>query len=171
MSMMIEKREITKASPADLPTVCEMIAAGRRLMRESGNLHQWDEHHPSVDQLKEDIGRGCSYLLKEDGKRFATFAFVPGPDDTYATIEQGAWIDTGSPYYVIHRVAALPGFHGVMRDILDYCFSLTDNIRIDTHRDNAIMQHCLLKAGFTYCGIIHLKNGDERLAYQKVVKR
>jgi RimJ/RimL family protein N-acetyltransferase len=55
-----------------------------------------------------------------------------------------------------------------MRDILDYCFTVTDNIRIDTHRDNQIMQHCLAKAGFSYCGIIHLLNGDERLAYQKV---
>ena len=40
-------------------------------------------------------------------------------------------------------------------------------IRIDTHRDNKIMQHNLLKYGFTYCGIIYLANGDERLAYQK----
>jgi len=29
------------------------------------------------------------------------------------------------------------------------------------------MQHCIEKYGFTYCGIIYLSNGDERLAYQK----
>ena len=138
-------------------------------MRENGNLHQWDDHHPSERQLREDIEKGCCYLLKEDGKAFATFAFVPGPDDTYATIEQGEWLESEKPYYVIHRVATLPGFHGAMSDILNYCFSLTDNIRIDTHRDNAIIQHCLLKAGFSYRGIIHISNGDERLAYQKIV--
>lgn len=32
-----------------------------------------------------------------------------------------------------------------------------------------IMQHCIRKAGFRYCGIIHLANGDERLAYQMPV--
>ena len=32
------------------------------------------------------------------------------------------------------------------------------------------MQRVILKNGFTYCGIIHLKNGDERLAYQKAEK-
>ena len=34
-----------------------------------------------------------------------------------------------------------------------------------------IMQHNIQKHGFTYCGIIYLLSGDERLAYQKVVKR
>ena len=31
-----------------------------------------------------------------------------------------------------------------------------------------IMRHCILKAGFQYCGIIHLASGDERLAYQLI---
>jgi hypothetical protein len=31
------------------------------------------------------------------------------------------------------------------------------------------MQHNILKHGFTYCGIIYLLSGDERLAYQKMV--
>jgi hypothetical protein len=34
-----------------------------------------------------------------------------------------------------------------------------------------IMRHNILKHGFTYCGIIYLLSGDERLAYQKVVNR
>ena len=28
------------------------------------------------------------------------------------------------------------------------------------------MQHNITKHGFTYCGLIYLDNGDERLAYQ-----
>ena len=31
-----------------------------------------------------------------------------------------------------------------------------------------IMQHNIEKHGFTYCGIIYLANGDERMAYQKL---
>ena len=45
--------------------------------------------------------------------------------------------------------------------------SKDNNIRIDTHRDNKIMRHNIEKHCFTYCGIIYLANGDERLAYQK----
>lgn len=32
----------------------------------------------------------------------------------------------------------------------------------------SIMRHCIEKAGFRYCGIIYLKSGDERLAFQKI---
>ena len=46
-------------------------------------------------------------------------------------------------------------------------FAIEDDGCIDTHRDNKIMQHNILKHGFTYCGIIYLLSGDERLAYQK----
>jgi hypothetical protein len=44
------------------------------------------------------------------------------------------------------------------------------NIRIDTHRDNVPMLSLLDKSGFERCGIIYLKNGDERIAFQKIKK-
>lgn len=53
-----------------------------------------------------------------------------------------------------------------MNDLTDWCFFKESNILIDTLSDNTIM-HCLTKNGFTYCGLIHLQNGDERQAYQK----
>ena len=94
------------------------------------------------------------------------FAFIPSPEPTYSYIEGGSWLDD-SPYHVVHRVASYPHVHGVFRAIMDWCFSQDPNIRIDTHRDNRIMQHCILRYGFTYCGIIYLQSGDERLAYQR----
>lgn len=163
------KRFVRKAIASDLPVVLALIESGRKIMRENGNPHQWGKNHPSTAQLQKDIEDGHSYLLMDGDKAIATFAFIPGPDATYAKIYDGAWIDTANPYYVIHRVASLPEYHGVMKDILDYCFGVTDNIRIDTHRDNKTMQHCLVKYGFRYCGIIHLLDGDERLAYQKLL--
>ena len=54
--------------------------------------------------------------------------------------------------------------------MMDFCFAHDVNIRIDTHRDNLIMQHNLLKHGFAYCGIIYLASGDTRLAYQRIVQ-
>ena len=41
------------------------------------------------------------------------------------------------------------------------------NLKIDTHRDNVVMQNMLKKNGFQSCGIIHVQDGSERLAYQK----
>jgi hypothetical protein len=138
------KRFVRKAIASDLPVVLKLIESGRKIMRESGNPHQWGKNHPTTAQLQKDIEEGHSYLLMEENKAIATFAFIPGPDVTYAKIYDGAWIDTPKPYYVIHRVASLPEYHGVMKDILNFCFGVTDNIRIDTHRDNKPMQHCLV---------------------------
>ena len=59
-------------------------------------------------------------------------------------------IDNGHCYLCVERDSAVAG-----------------NLRIDTHRDNVIMRHVIEHYGFTYCGIIYLLNGDERLAYQK----
>ena len=84
---------------------------------------------------------------------------------------EGVWIDDVQPYHVVHRIASYPDAHGIFSSIMEFCFSHDTNIRIDTHRDNKIMQHNILKHGFTYCGIIYLLSGDERLAYQKMVSR
>ena len=96
------------------------------------------------------------------------FAFLPSPEPTYARIENGAWLDDRLPYHVIHRIASYPEVHGVFKTIMDFAFAADPNIRIDTHKDNRIMQHNILKHGFTYCGIIYLESGDERLAYQRI---
>lgn len=60
---------------------------------------------------------------------------------------------------------------GITGAIFDWCEKICPNIRIDTHRDNRIMQRVLTKNGFTYFGLIYLKSGAERLAYQRVGKK
>ena len=143
-----------------------LIAEGRRQMIAQGNLTQWADGHPSEQQVAADIRRGCSYLLMEGGIAVATFALIPGPDPTYSVIYDGQWIND-RPYYVIHRVSSLPNVHGVMAEVFDYAFSLTDTVRIDTHRANLSMLAALRRHHFTYCGIIHLADGAERLAFMK----
>lgn len=87
-------------------------------------------------------------------------------------IHEGKWLDDELPYHVVHQIAtSYPDVHGIFSDIMDFCFSHDPNIRIDTHRDNKIMQHNIAKRGFSYCGIIYLASGDERLAYQKKLNR
>ena len=50
---------------------------------------------------------------------------------------------------------------------LNWALEQCRNLRIDTHRDNVVMQHMLDKNGFQYCGIIYLEDGSERMGYQK----
>lgn len=94
------------------------------------------------------------------------FYFAVENDVTYAEIYDGKWL-TDKPYGVVHRIASNGKIKGVASFCLQWCFEQAENIRIDTHRDNAVMRNVLQKNGYTYCGIIYIADGTERLAFQK----
>lgn len=161
-------RHIRIAGLEDIPVIMAVIEAAKGIMRGNGNLDQWKNGYPSVSVIEDDIRRGSGHVVMDDSAVVGYFAFIPSPEPTYANIYEGRWIDESSPYYVIHRIASNPESHGVFKSLMDWCFTKERNIRIDTHRDNRIMQHCITSYGFTYCGIIYLASGDERLAYQLI---
>lgn len=164
------KRVIRQAVlPADGERIMAVFAAAKGIMRASGNMCQWSDDYPSLDAVSSDIGRGGAYVLEDEGLIVGYFAFLPSPEPTYAKIYDGKWLDDTESYHVVHRIASMPDSHGIFESIMNYCFTRSRNIRIDTHRDNHIMQHVVQKHGFVYCGIIYLANGDERLAYQCVL--
>ena len=158
---------IRQSTLEDLPAILDLRDQAREVMRSYGNIHQWPEGYPAQEKFEKDIETNCSYLMSDaNGTVVATFAFIPGPDITYKVIYNGQWLND-EPYYVIHRIASTPGSHGILNAILDFCEAQSADIRIDTHKDNIIMINGLKKRGYQYCGIIHLLNGDERLAFQK----
>ena len=161
-------RIIREARPTDMTDIMKVMDAAKKIMRLSGNMHQWGEGYPSEAVIMADMERNGGFVIEDDGKTVGYFAFLSSPEPTYAKIDEGKWLNDELPYHVVHRIASYPDVHGIFSNIMDFCFSKDQNIRIDTHRDNAIMQHNIAKHGFTYCGIIYLANGDERLAYQKI---
>ncbi len=161
-------RIIRKAISSEVADIMRVIEAAKGIMRSSGNMHQWVDGYPSESVILSDIEREVGYVVVDGANIVGYFAFIPSPDPTYAKIYQGEWTDDILPYHVIHRIASYPDVHNIFRDIIYFCYAIDTNLRVDTHRDNTIMQHNLLKHGFTYCGIIYLLSGDERLAYQKV---
>ncbi len=161
-------RIIREATPTDIPEIMKVVDAAKGIMRQSGNMHQWGEGYPSKAVIAADMERNGGFVVEDDKKIVGYFAFLQSPEPTYAKIYEGKWIDDTLPYHVVHRIASNPDAHGIFSSIMDFCFSHDTNIRIDTHRDNKIMQHVILKQGFSYCGIIYLLSGDERLAYQKI---
>lgn len=161
---------IRKATIHDLPRMMRLFEDAKGIMRRSGNLLQWTGGYPSEQLIGEEIAAGNSYVYVDDASQqvVGTFAFILTGEPTYARIDGGQWLDNERPYGVIHRLASTPTSHGVALSVFDWCFERCHNLRADTHRDNGIMQHLLKKGGFTYCGIIYLANGDERLAYQRI---
>lgn len=161
---------IREARVADMDAIMQVMTAAKGIMRQSGNMLQWADGYPSEEVIQADMDQGGGFVVEEDGRVVGYFAFLPSPDPTYNKIYDGKWLDDEMAYHVVHRIASYPEVHGVFACIMDFCSSHDRNIRIDTHRDNKIMQHNLVKHGFTYCGIIYLLSGDERLAYQKIFR-
>lgn len=160
--------EIRKAVPGDLPELLRIYAAARETMRRTGNPNQWGKDRPAPAALAEDIRRGDLYLALEEGRAAGAFVFRPGPEGSYEAI-RGEWQEAG-PYWVIHRVASDGTVRGFLGRCLDFCGRTAGNLKIDTHRDNRVMQHLLEKHGFRPRGEILAEDGSPRIAYQRVAE-
>ena len=162
-------KHIEKATPASLDAIMKIYEDARAYMRATGNATQWAGGYPAESLIREDIERGNFYLCMEDGEILGVFYYAEENDPTYDVIYDGAW-QNDKPYAVIHRIAVSRDSHGkgVAAFIFDSCFARFPNLKIDTHKDNLPMHRALEKRGFVRCGIIHLANGDERIAFQRV---
>ncbi len=134
-------------------------------MNETGSPNQWSDDYPGEELLRNDIESGDSFVCILEGKIVGTFVLRGGNDPTYDVIYEGAWLND-HPYATIHRIASSGEVKGIMHIAMEFVLQRYRTIRIDTHRDNMVMQNCIRKEGFAYCGIIHCWNGSERLAYQ-----
>lgn len=165
--MAKELMTIEKAKENELPEILRIYEIARSYMRQTGNPNQWKNNFPPEECLKADIQAGNLYVVKECGIIHAVFAFIIGEDPTYAVIEQGAW-RSDALYGTLHRVASDGQLHGVFDKMVEFCYERVNHLRIDTHEDNKVMQHLILKNGFTKCGIIYIADGSPRIAYEKV---
>ena len=138
----------------------------RAFMRSTGNATQWVDGYPSRERVKQDIDSGYGYCVEdEEGRVVATFVAAEGEEPNYREIREGGWLND-RPYVTIHRLASDGTVKGVADFCLRWCMSRWDNIRADTHRDNAVLLSVLPAHGFRRCGIIRVENGTERVAFQ-----
>ncbi|MCE5204674.1 MAG: GNAT family N-acetyltransferase [Porphyromonadaceae bacterium] len=161
--------QIRPATYADLPDLMAVYAIAREFMCRSGNASQWAGGYPAESFIIEEIASEHSFVCENEAKEIAgTFCLICGEDPTYAQIYDGEWLNH-EPYATVHRIASRGKEKGVAKSCIEWCFTRYPNIRIDTHRDNLVMQHIIQSMGFTYCGIVFVSDGTERLAYQKTV--
>lgn len=168
---MRERKDFTvrKTTLQDIPRLQQIFARARRFMAETGNPNQWKNTKPALAQLEKDISDGNSYVVLTEGEIHGTFCFFVGNDPTYDIIYNGSWLNDGE-YGVVHRIASSGNIKGMGTFMMQWAYSQHQNIRIDTHEDNRVMQNMLHKLGYKRCGIILLEDGDERVAFQRCGK-
>ena len=158
--------EIRNTRLEELDQVMEVYAYARKFMAEHNNPNQWKNNKPTREQIEKDILAGKHYVCEENGQIAAVFYFAHETDPTYVKIYEGAWLNDEN-YSVVHRIASSGLVKGAGSFCMNWASTQSRNLKIDTHEDNYVMQNMLKKLGYSYCGIIHLANGDPRMAYQK----
>ena len=136
----------------DYNQIMTIYRYAQEFMIRSGNPDQWGHLFPTPELVKSDIRTGV-------------FALLEGEDPTYQYIEDGEWLND-EPYITIHRIAGDGQVHGIVKCASDYCKGILSNVRIDTHKNNLVMQKQIEKNGFKKCGTIYVADGTPRIAYQ-----
>lgn len=157
---------IRKSTTDDLEVILTLYENARNFMFSHGNPTQWGTSYPPVPLIEQDIRTGCSYVCEEHGKVIATFCYFYGSDDTYARIYNGDWLND-RPYGVVHRITSDGTVKGTAAFCLNWALKQCGNLKIDTHKNNLVMQHLMDKLGFRKCGVIYTDDGTARIAYQK----
>lgn len=164
-----------KANKNDIENIMPIIKQGQDFLREQG-VNQWIDNYPDKDIIEEDIQKEYGYIVEEESQILATAAISFDGEVTYEKIYDGKWLTNGD-YCVIHRMAIHKDKRGsdvstfMMNSMESLCKEKgVKSIKVDTHRRNIPMQQYLKKNGFDYCGVIFLSDGDERLAFEKILK-
>ena len=167
---------IRQATIQDTQALDALFAEARATIAALG-IDQWQNGYPSLSVVNEDVALHRSYVVEIDGAIVGTFVLITDGEPTYDRIFDGVWL-TGNTdnYLAIHRVAVSVSRRGsgLSTAILDYAAQIAHqlgrtSLRIDTHRGNVVMRRMLEKHGFVHCGTIYLENGDERVAYEKIL--
>ena len=166
--------EIRSTKPDEIDALMDLFAEARATIASLG-IAQWQNGYPDRETVMRDIESGVSRVVVLAGEIIGTLACIGTGEPTYDVIEDGEWLTgKGRSYLAVHRVAVAVKHRGsgVSRAMMAYALELARasglaSVRIDTHEGNRVMRRMLEKNGFTPCGIIHLENGDRRVAYEK----
>ena len=157
---------IRLATYNDLDSIHEIFIIAKSKMINDGNLSQWQDIDYPFCHTKEDIKKNQCYVVIEDNEIVATFVFIIGEEPTYSYIEKGQWLNN-KPYGTIHRIASNNKVKHIFKEVMYYVLTYNVDIRIDTHKDNKRMIQLIESNLFQYCGIIYVRDGTPRLAYQR----
>ena len=164
------------ADLGDVSQIMNVIRDAQEFLKEQG-VDQWQDGFPDEATIKDDIKYLQSYVFVEEDEIIGFMAINFGEEPSYQTIYDGAFQCNTKQYATIHRTAINKKYRGKGLSIRMFFLAEQlankhemDSIRMDTHRNNQLMQHLAVKYGYEYCGVIKLERSNmERIVYEKVL--
>ena len=159
-----------KATIDDADAVSRIYDLARESLKRNG-IPQWQEGVPGRSTFLQDVKDGNSYVIEDQGAVIATIQVID--NEPYYDNIIGEWKEQSN--MVAHRVAVKVGCRhdGIGTKLIEEAEKIAiahgrKSLRLDTHEKNFKMRGMLEKNGFKNVGVVHLPNGDPRLAYEKV---
>lgn len=166
-----------RVRPAKKSDLSDIVNCAERIKSEYFLRHdipQWNNGYPSKEDFAADIEAGRLFVMYLGEALIGFISAGVEHDPCYDVVYDGEWTSE-EPYVVIHRLGINPDWHGMGMGTSLYgiaerlCEALDVHaIRADTHEKNEAMIHFLEKNGFRKVGVIHLQNGEPRIAFEKI---
>lgn len=171
--------QIRKALLSDLPGILPVIEEAQSFLKEN-NVDQWQDGFPNSATLTRDITNLFSFVIEAGGEIAGFLVISLEPEIPYHHPVEGS-LKLEGKYATIHRTAFSNRFRGLglSKKMFDFAFDFARQngcsvIRIDTHKDNKVMQHILAREGFDYCCLVQLPPEDNlrmrRIVFEKAIQ-
>lgn len=173
--MVLMIMEFKKAKYSDVESIMEIVRQAQAYLKNKG-IDQWQDNYPNTETVKNDIENGNEYILSENGNIAGIAAVCFDGDKCYEKIYDGKWL-SNEKYAVIHRFAVHNNYKSTdisscfIKNIEQLCLEKDIySIKVDTHQNNESMKNLLGKNEFIYCGKVIQVGGEERVAFEKLLK-
>ena len=173
MMLSPSRSHLFKPRLDDIDDIMKIIGQAKNRMNKMG-LDQWQDGYPDEETIRNDKRKHQAVIVKNWFGPAAYAAIVFDKDPYYEKID-GKWLSEGEPYVVVHRLAVADEYLGL--DLAKHILRFAERkarakgvrwFRIDTHHDNIPMRNLIRDFGFTFCGVVQVRDG-KRMAYEKQI--
>ena len=166
--------QFRQANYSEASQIWQILKDAIRRRKEDGSS-QWQDGYPNMKVIKSDIQKKIGFVFTQNDTIIGYSAVIINDEPDYINIE-GKWL-SDQDFIVYHRVAISEEFlaKGMAKKMMKLIeqYALSKNIyslKADTNHDNIPMMKIFEKLGYSFCGIVYIRQSPRR-AYEKVLKK
>jgi RimJ/RimL family protein N-acetyltransferase len=166
--------QFRQANYSEASQIWQILKDAIKRRKEDGS-NQWQDGYPNMEVVKSDIEKKIGFVFTQNDTIIGYSAVIINDEPDYINIE-GKWL-SDQDFIVYHRVAISEEFlaKGMAKKMMKLIeqYALSKNIyslKADTNHDNIPMMKIFKKLGYSFCGIVYIRQSPRR-AYEKVLKK